>query len=432
MFIRTAMAVAAATAFQASYAQSNAELGTVTVEGSRDANSLHLEEPSGTASRLGLSVRETPASVEILSQDAMQQRGARTFSEALRGMAGLSGGGPPSSPTTLVHARLHQPHVPVRRRAQLRRGRDQPRAGHLELRAHRSAERPGLGARRRGRHRRRRQLRDQAARPRQPAQGGAAVVRQLRRHARGLRLRRRAGRCQRLPARLQPQRQQGRHHRPQRRAHRPLHQRVDGRLRRLGEAGPVLRLPARQQPGLLGHAAGAAQLRHAADERGEHARRPRDRPAPGAQQLQRARRRQQLRDLLAARAPHGAARRRLVVAQRVLGQQVEPRVPQLGERHLRGAGQHRARPDAHHARPGLLARPLRRHAQGHARRHGQPLRGGRRIQRDALRQPAPLLRQQRGHREPAARAGVRCLPGAVQRQPRAEHGRRQPHQHHRR
>lgn len=101
MFIRTAMAVAAATAFQASYAQSNAELGTVTVEGSRDANSLHLEEPSGTASRLGLSVRETPASVEILSQDAMQQRGARTFSEALRGMAGLSGGGPPSAPTTL-------------------------------------------------------------------------------------------------------------------------------------------------------------------------------------------------------------------------------------------------------------------------------------------------------------------------------------------
>lgn len=101
MFIRTAVAVAAATSFHAAYAQSNAELGTVTIEGSRDANSLHLEDSSGTASRLGLSVRETPASVEILSQDAMQQRGARTFSEALRGMAGLSGGGPPSSPTTL-------------------------------------------------------------------------------------------------------------------------------------------------------------------------------------------------------------------------------------------------------------------------------------------------------------------------------------------
>lgn len=101
MFIRTAMAVAAATAFQPSYAQGNAELGTVTIEGSRDVNSLHLNDSSGTASRLGLSVRETPASVEILSQDAIQQRGARTFSEALRGMAGLSGGGPPSSPTTL-------------------------------------------------------------------------------------------------------------------------------------------------------------------------------------------------------------------------------------------------------------------------------------------------------------------------------------------
>ena len=101
-FTRTAIAVAAVTAFQAAYAQgTNAELGAITVEGSRDANSLHLEESSGAASRLGLSVRETPASAEILSQDAIQQRGARTFSEALRGMAGLSGGGPPSSPTTL-------------------------------------------------------------------------------------------------------------------------------------------------------------------------------------------------------------------------------------------------------------------------------------------------------------------------------------------
>jgi iron complex outermembrane receptor protein len=100
-FTRTAMAVAAVTAFQATYAQSGAGLDAITVEGNRDASSLHLEESSGTASRLGLSVRETPASVEILSQDAIQQRGARTFSEALRGMAGLSGGGPPSSPTTL-------------------------------------------------------------------------------------------------------------------------------------------------------------------------------------------------------------------------------------------------------------------------------------------------------------------------------------------
>jgi len=101
--LRTAMAMAAATAFQVSYAQQagGGELGTITVEGSRDAGGLHLEESSGTASRLGLSVRETPASVEILQQDTMQQRGARTFSEALRGMAGLSGGGPPSSPTTL-------------------------------------------------------------------------------------------------------------------------------------------------------------------------------------------------------------------------------------------------------------------------------------------------------------------------------------------
>jgi iron complex outermembrane receptor protein len=101
-FCRTAIAFAMASAFHPAQAQAEAELATVTVEGSQDdAQGLRLESSSSSASRLGLTLRETPASVEVLSQEAIQQRGAQTFSEALRGMTGLSGGGPPSAPTTL-------------------------------------------------------------------------------------------------------------------------------------------------------------------------------------------------------------------------------------------------------------------------------------------------------------------------------------------
>jgi iron complex outermembrane receptor protein len=96
-----ALSMAGAQAQEQPAQQVQQALGAITVEGNRDAEGLHLEGSSGSASRLGLTVRETPASVEVLSQDLIQQRGARTFSEALRGVTGLAGGGPPSSPTTL-------------------------------------------------------------------------------------------------------------------------------------------------------------------------------------------------------------------------------------------------------------------------------------------------------------------------------------------
>lgn len=98
-------ALAACTAVpnvQAQEAQAReAELPSIRVEAASDADSLHLDSRSSSASRLGLTLRETPASVEIVSQQAMRERGASTLSEALRGATGLAGGGPPSSPTTL-------------------------------------------------------------------------------------------------------------------------------------------------------------------------------------------------------------------------------------------------------------------------------------------------------------------------------------------
>lgn len=104
-FTRTVAVVAVAATGQAASAQNTTEtqLPAVNVQGRRDATqSIPLDQPSSTASRLGLTLRETPASVEVLSQEVMQQRGARTFSEALRSVTGMTGGGPPSAPTTLI------------------------------------------------------------------------------------------------------------------------------------------------------------------------------------------------------------------------------------------------------------------------------------------------------------------------------------------
>lgn len=70
---------------------------SVTVTGSAE-RPLGLERASSTGSRLGLSLRETPASVEVITRETMELRGARTLEEALRGAVGVTVGGNPGSP----------------------------------------------------------------------------------------------------------------------------------------------------------------------------------------------------------------------------------------------------------------------------------------------------------------------------------------------
>lgn len=72
-------------------------LDPVTVEGRAEREST-LNQSAEVGSRLGLSLRETPASVEVITQEQMQLRGARTLEEALRGAVGVSVGGNPGGP----------------------------------------------------------------------------------------------------------------------------------------------------------------------------------------------------------------------------------------------------------------------------------------------------------------------------------------------
>lgn len=56
------------------------------------ASSLPLDDVNHTGSRLGLSTRELPASVSVVTQDFIQLRGARTAVEAVENAVGMTGG----------------------------------------------------------------------------------------------------------------------------------------------------------------------------------------------------------------------------------------------------------------------------------------------------------------------------------------------------
>ncbi len=100
MKIHLYSAVALAVGTGTVHAQDDAATPVVTISGRQAAQTF--DAVADGASRLGLTVREAPASVEVLTQEAMQQRGDRTLTEALRGAAGLSGGNPPSAPVSVT------------------------------------------------------------------------------------------------------------------------------------------------------------------------------------------------------------------------------------------------------------------------------------------------------------------------------------------
>lgn len=71
----------------------------IIVTGQRDP--LQLDAEPQAASRLGLSVRETPASVEVLTQDDLQVQGLRTAREAFSQVVGAVAGNVPGNPAVV-------------------------------------------------------------------------------------------------------------------------------------------------------------------------------------------------------------------------------------------------------------------------------------------------------------------------------------------
>ncbi|TWB23399.1 iron complex outermembrane receptor protein [Nitrospirillum amazonense] len=84
----------------AAHAEGTDTLNDVLVLGQRPA--AKLDQPSGTASRLGLTVRETPASTEVLTQEDLQVRGLRTSREAFDDVVGAISGNVPGNPAVVT------------------------------------------------------------------------------------------------------------------------------------------------------------------------------------------------------------------------------------------------------------------------------------------------------------------------------------------
>jgi len=72
---------------------------TIVVTGQRDP--LALDDRAAAGSRLALSIRETPASVEVLTQDDLQLRGLRTARETFAEVVGATAGNVPGNPAVV-------------------------------------------------------------------------------------------------------------------------------------------------------------------------------------------------------------------------------------------------------------------------------------------------------------------------------------------
>lgn len=98
---RSHMLVTAAMAMMGSpvaYADAGETLSEVKVQSKKDTRTTPLDLPASTASRLGITLQETPASVEVLSKETMQERGNRTVTEAVEKAAGFTAAVTPGSP----------------------------------------------------------------------------------------------------------------------------------------------------------------------------------------------------------------------------------------------------------------------------------------------------------------------------------------------
>lgn len=80
-------------------------LPPVVISSASQPPGLALSEPTSTGSRLGLTPRETPASVEVLSGDTIRERGDLSVREAVTRATGITANGAPGNGGTALAAR---------------------------------------------------------------------------------------------------------------------------------------------------------------------------------------------------------------------------------------------------------------------------------------------------------------------------------------
>lgn len=79
------------------------QLAPMQIHGEAIGPSLLLDVPSTTGSRLGLTPRETPASITIVDRDMIEQRGATDTQEILKSVPGIMAASPPGSAGSVTY-----------------------------------------------------------------------------------------------------------------------------------------------------------------------------------------------------------------------------------------------------------------------------------------------------------------------------------------
>lgn len=88
---RVACCTLLALASLAGAARADTQLAPVIVAAPEDGGPLHLDQPSLTGSRTGLSVRDLPASVNVVTTEAMRERGDFNIKDGITRSTGLTG-----------------------------------------------------------------------------------------------------------------------------------------------------------------------------------------------------------------------------------------------------------------------------------------------------------------------------------------------------
>jgi len=91
-YILVGLSVLSLSSFLHADDKNRSDLGTVNVSSQNDTGSSQLFTEASTASRLGLTLKETPASIEVLTSEIMEQRGDTTVIQAVTKTAGITGG----------------------------------------------------------------------------------------------------------------------------------------------------------------------------------------------------------------------------------------------------------------------------------------------------------------------------------------------------
>ena len=83
-------------------AQADEEIEELIVLG-RAINAPDLSATSRAGSRLGLSVLDTPASIELIDSSVMRARGYKSVSDAVKSLPGVLSGESPAAPSTFFN-----------------------------------------------------------------------------------------------------------------------------------------------------------------------------------------------------------------------------------------------------------------------------------------------------------------------------------------